>query len=175
MYEKSREERKKVKAETKKRIRIMSWILFILYLLLLIYFLFFSEWYGRKNWVEEDYRYNLILFKEMKRFWIYREQLGMKAVLLNLAGNVIGFLPFGFILPIICRKTRHFWLTGLLGLSVSLFAECLQLVWKVGSFDVDDLFLNTAGALIGYLLFAICDGIRRWYYEKKISISSASE
>ena len=152
-----------MKAETKKRIRIMSWILFILYLLLLIYFLFFSE------------RYNLILFKEMKRFWIYREQLGMKAVLLNLAGNVIGFLPFGFILPIICRKTRHFWLTGLLGFSVSLFAECLQLVWKVGSFDVDDLFLNTAGALIGYLLFAICDGIRRWYYEKKISISSASE
>jgi glycopeptide antibiotics resistance protein len=157
-----------VKAETKKRIRILSWVLFVLYLLLLMYFLFFSEWYGRKNWIEEDYRYNLVLFKEIRRFWIYREQLGMEAVLLNLAGNVVGFLPFGFILPIISRRMRHFWLTSLMGFLMSFFVECLQLIGKVGSFDVDDLLLNTAGALAGYILFAICNGIRRWYYEKKV-------
>ncbi len=157
-----------MKAETKKRIRVLSWILFVLYLILLMYFLFFSEWYGRKNWIEEDYRYNLVLFREIKRFWTYREQLGMEAVFLNLAGNVIGFLPFGFILPIISKRTRHFWLTGLLGFLMSFFVECLQLVGKVGCFDVDDMLLNTAGALFGYLLFAVCNGIRRWYYEKKV-------
>ncbi|MGI6012135.1 MAG: VanZ family protein [Ruminococcus sp.] len=157
-----------MKAETKKCIRILSWILFILYLILLMYFLFFSEWYGRKNWIEEDYRYNLVLFKEIGRFWTYREQLGMEAVLLNLVGNIIGFLPFGFILPVISKRTRRFWITGLLGFLMSLFVECLQLAGKVGCFDVDDLLLNTAGALSGYLFFLICNGIRRWYYEKKI-------
>ena len=31
--------------------------------------------------------------------------------------------------------------------------ELLQLVFKVGSFDVDDLFLNTIGGLLGYLVY----------------------
>ena len=100
-----------MKTKTKRRIRTAGWILFILYLILLLYFLFFSEWYGRKNWIEEDYRYNLILFKEIKRFWVYREQLGMQAVLLNLVGNVVGFLPFGFILPILSKKRPNLLLT----------------------------------------------------------------
>jgi glycopeptide antibiotics resistance protein len=157
-----------VKTKTKRRIRTAGWILFILYLLLLLYFLFFSEWYGRKNWIEEDYRYNLILFKEIKRFWVYREQLGMQAVLLNIVGNVAGFLPFGFILPILCRKRPNLLLTGVMGLLFSLSVETLQLAGKVGSFDVDDLLLNTAGAVLGYLLFTICNAIRRWKYGKAL-------
>ena len=27
--------------------------------------------------------------------------------------------------------------------------------------DVDDLFLNTVGCAVGYILFVICNGIRR--------------
>jgi len=42
--------------------------------------------------------------------------------------------------------------------------ETIQLVWKVGSFDVDDLILNTLGGVIGYLLFWICNKIRRKIY-----------
>ena len=36
---------------------------------------------------------------------------------------------------------------------LSLLVELLQLVFKVGSFDVDDLFLNTIGGLLGYLVY----------------------
>ena len=45
---------------------------------------------------ERQYRYNLIPFVEIRRFWVYRKQLGLMAVVTNLFGNVIGFLPFGY-------------------------------------------------------------------------------
>lgn len=56
--------------------RIFGKILFLLYIVFLIYFLFLAEWYGRTE-VTEEYRYNLELFKEIRRFLTYREQLGM--------------------------------------------------------------------------------------------------
>lgn len=157
-----------MKSETKKRIRLISWVLFVLYILLLIYLLFLSEDYGRKNFVLREYRYNLIPFQEICRFWIYRKKVGYFAAFLNLAGNVIGFLPFGFFLPIFGHRFRNGWLIGLLGLSLSLSVECIQLICKVGCFDVDDLILNTLGAVLGYVIFAVSNRIRRWLYEKKI-------
>ena len=95
-----------MKKETKHIIRTLGTILFILYVLALIYFLFFSEEYGRAAMEERQYRYNLIPFVEIRRFWVYRKQLGLMAVVTNLFGNVIGFLPFGFILPVILDKMR---------------------------------------------------------------------
>ena len=64
-----------------------GWIAFFLYLIALVYFLLFAEMFGRTN-TEKTYRYNLVLFKEIWRFWHYREILGTTAVLLNLVGNV---------------------------------------------------------------------------------------
>lgn len=157
-----------MKRETKRRIRVISWILFVLYILLLIYLLFLSEGYGRKDFAQREYRYNLIPFQEIKRFWIYRERVGYFASFLNLGGNVIGFLPFGFFLPVISYRFRSGWLTGILGFSLSLLVETVQLVCKVGCFDVDDLMLNTMGAVLGYVIFSICNLIRRWIYEKKV-------
>ena len=52
-------------------------------------------------------------------------------------------------------------MTVLYSFELSLLVELLQLVFKVGSFDVDDLFLNTVGCAVGYILFVICNGIRR--------------
>lgn len=154
--------------KTKKMIRIAGWILFIIYLLLLVYMLFLSEEYGRKNFVYQEYHYNLIPFQEIRRFWVHRSVVGTWASFLNLAGNVIGFVPFGFILPIIGKRMRSGWLVGILGFCLSLFVESVQLVCKVGCFDVDDLMLNTLGAVTGYILFAVCNALRRWIYEKKI-------
>mgnify|MGYP000125731709 CR=1 FL=1 len=75
--------------------RIFGKILFLLYIVFLIYFLFLAEWYGRTE-VTEEYRYNLELFKEIRRFLTYREQLGMFTVLANLLGNIMIFVLFGF-------------------------------------------------------------------------------
>lgn len=142
--------------------------MFLIYVLLLVYFLFFSEEYGRGLEAERSYHYNLIPFLEIRRFWNYREMLGKTAFYSNILGNMIGFLPFGFILPIIQPKMNHGGLIVLAGFLLSLGVEVIQLLAMVGSFDVDDLILNTTGALIGYLIFVICNQIRRHYYGKKI-------
>ena len=83
---------------------------------------------------------------------------------LNLAGNVIGFLPFGFIVPVMHKKMESFWKVSLLGFMFSLCVETIQLITKVGCFDVDDLILNTLGAMIGCGAFLICNKFRRWKY-----------
>ena len=54
-------------SKKRKRIRILGKILFILYVIFIIYFLLFSDWYGRTGEMRE-YHYNLVLFKEIKRF-----------------------------------------------------------------------------------------------------------
>ena len=123
----------KMKQETKARIRVVGRILFLVYLLALVYFLFFAEEYGRRNFFELDYRYNLVPFQEIRRFWIYREKVGFLAAFLNLAGNVIGFLPFGFIVPVMHKKMESFWKVSLLGFLFSLCVETIQLITKVGS------------------------------------------
>lgn len=130
-------------------------VLFLLYMLVLIYFLFFAESYGRIPYEKREYHYNLTPFQEIKRFWIYRKQLGYFAVVSNLLGNVVGFIPFGFMLPCISRRTRGFLLITLSGFNLSLCVECIQLVSRVGSFDVDDMILNTLGTAIGYVVFAV--------------------
>lgn len=152
-----------MKVHTAKRIRLAGRVLFILYMVALVYFLFFAEGYGRA-FDEREYCYNLVPFKEIQRFLTYREQLGFLAVFTNLAGNVMGFIPFGLILPVINKKQRSLFRITLLSFDFSLMVETIQLVFKVGSFDVDDLFLNTLGGFIGYLLFLVCNRIRRKYY-----------
>ena len=137
----------------------------MLYIIFIIYFLIFSDWYGRTGEMQE-YHYNLVLFKEIKRFWNYRDQVGLFAMFTNLFGNVIIFMPFGFFMPMASRYrscvSAVFYSFGL-----SLCVETFQLLTKVGSFDVDDLLLNTIGGLAGYVIFAVCAVIRRRYADKE--------
>lgn len=151
--------------EKKRVIRIAGRVLFVIYIAALFYLLLVSEGYGRGAFSEQDYRYNLEPFREIRRFWVHRETVGYLAAFLNIGGNVIGFMPFGFFLPVMHRRMKHFWLVTLLGFLTSLFAETFQLIFKVGCFDVDDLMLNTVGAASGYLFFLICDKLRRLKFE----------
>ena len=88
--------------------------------------------------------------------------------MINMIGNVAAFMPFGSFLPIISRRSKKWYNTVMFGFVFSLMLETLQLVFKVGSFDVDDLILNTAGAAAGYVLFAVCNYLRRRHYGEKI-------
>lgn len=146
----------------------LGWVLFIGYLVLLVYFLFFAESLGRTQ-IQNEYSYNLEFFKEIRRFWVYRRQLGVQAVVLNLFGNVAAFIPCGFFLPIISRRSRRWYNTVLLSFLFSLSVEIIQLVGKVGSFDVDDLLLNTLGGMLGFVVYRLVQTfrIRRRLHEKK--------
>ena len=148
-----------------KKFRIIGKILFILYILFIVYFLIFSDWYGRTGAMDE-YHYNLVLFREIKRFWNYREEVGLFAMFTNLFGNVIIFIPFGFFMPM-ASKYRSIFSAVFYSFGLSLCVETFQLITKVGSFDVDDLLLNTVGGLVGYLIFVLGEALRRRHVKKK--------
>ena len=149
----------------KKIFRAVGKVLFLLYVVFLIYFLFLAEWYGRTG-ISDEYRYNLELFREIKRFIIYREQLGAFAVFANLAGNILIFVPYGFFISVASRE-RGFFKTLFFSMGLSLCVEIIQLFTRVGSFDVDDILLNTIGGVLGYIIFLICNGIRRKHDVRK--------
>ena len=149
-----------MKAKKRKRFRILGKILFVLYIGFLLYFLIFSDWYGRTGEMRE-YHYNLVLFQEINRFWYHRDRLGWIAYA-NLFGNVLIFVPFGFFMPMASRY-RSLFLTLFYSFGLSFLVEAFQFVSRVWSFDVDDLLLNTIGGVLGYIIFVICNTIRRWH------------
>lgn len=69
----------------------------------------------------------------------------------NLAGNIIGFIPLGVILPLLSSKFVSFKKVTLATFGLSLIFELMQLIFRFGSFDVDDLILNTLGGTVGFL------------------------
>lgn len=73
----------------------------------------------------------------------------------NLLGNLLGFVPFGLLLPLAIPWFRHG--IKMLGAIILLSAgyETIQLLTGLGVADIDDILLNTAGAVLGYLLFCI--------------------
>ena len=144
---------------------IAGWLLFYSYIILLCYFLFFSEHYGR-DYIPEEYRYNLELFKEIKRFITYRQQLGFESFAVNILGNIMAFAPFGFFLPLLNKNYRKFFLITFFSFVFSLTVELMQLYLKVGIFDVDDMVLNTLGGILGYLAFVICNAFYKRIHSK---------
>jgi len=145
--------------------RVMVWILFLGYLTCLSYFLFFSERYGRTD-SSNGYRYNLVLFREIKRFFIYRKEVGLEGFLVNMVGNVAAFMPFGLCLPMISLKRRGFFSVLFWSFSLSLTIETIQLLYQIGSFDVDDILLNTIGGVLGYIGYRIMLSIYMVYRKR---------
>ncbi len=142
--------------KTDRKVRIFGRIFFVLYMILALYFMFFSETLDR-TMVSDEYRYNLTLFKEINRFWNMRYTYGWDVTIVNLLGNVVCFMPFGFLLPTVSRKKifKNFLSVTFMAMLFSLGIETVQLLMKVGAFDVDDIFLNTVGGLVGYIFMKL--------------------
>ncbi|MBQ4057517.1 MAG: VanZ family protein [Lachnospiraceae bacterium] len=139
-------------------IRALSRIAFVIYMIVLVYFLLLSDGFGRTV-QRDEYQFNLIPFVEIMRFVTYREYLGFYNVMINLVGNVVAFIPFGALIRwVINRSVRWYHVMGYTFL-FSLSVELLQLIAKVGAFDVDDLILNTFGGLLGFFVYCIL----RWF------------
>ncbi len=141
-----------MKEKNKRLIILIGWIIFYIYILLLSYFLFFSERYGRDLITQQ---YNLQLFKEIKRFIRYRGQIGIEGFVVNIFGNVLAFVPYGFLLPMLNRTCRRFYAIAILSVVTSLIIETSQLLLMVGVFDVDDILMNSMGGILGFFVFKI--------------------
>ena len=74
---------------------------------------------------------------------------------INLLGNVVLLVPIGFLFPL--AFVKYNWSRILL---LSVFSgtaiELLQLILKVGIFDIDDVILNSLGVVVGFILFLLC-------------------
>ena len=75
--------------------------------------------------------------------------------MLNIVGNIAAFVPFGASLPVINKKHKGFLSVFLIGVLFTASIETAQLIMRVGSFDVDDMILNTTGVVIGFVLCKI--------------------
>ena len=73
----------------------------------------------------------------------------------NIILNILLFVPFGFLLPFVSKYFKTFWKTYLAGLGFTLVIETVQFLLKKGIFEVDDIFNNFLGAVIGYGCYRI--------------------
>ncbi len=131
-------------------------LLFIIYILLLYELLTRAE----LNTVRG---YNLVPFSEM-----FRYEIGSTSFYLNVVGNIVIFIPFGYLISTYIKPKR---ILSILIVSVisSATVEFVQLC--IGrSFDVDDIILNSLGAIIGFLIYIGLGAIKNIYQEylKKI-------
>jgi glycopeptide antibiotics resistance protein len=98
--------------------------------------------------------YNLKPFKTIVNYMNHIGYLGFDILLYNLAGNVVAFMPLGFLLPLAFKRFKAM-KTFVAAFSFILIAEVLQLVSRRGVFDVDDLILNMLGSIIGYVVYKL--------------------
>ncbi len=70
----------------------------------------------------------------------------------NILGNIILFMPLGFILVLKFKILNNMMSVVLVGVLSSTLIEVSQLLLPNRAFDIDDIILNTLGTMIGFLL-----------------------
>ena len=127
-------------------------ILIIPYSVLLLYFMFLG--FGR-----EVMSINIVRLKPLSSTIHFVENtLFLKDILINIIGNFVMFLPFGF-LAWVFPKFYDFKTLILSFLFVLIIVEALQYFTRLGVFDVDDIILNSIGMSIGFLLMNFLERI----------------
>ncbi len=130
--------------------KIIWSILFVLYLALLVYLTMYSRYYGR------GYDHRSMNFVPLRTITQYlNANINRNIIVTNLLGNIAAFMPMGFLLPLVSKKFNGFFKTVLLSAGFSFVIETVQYILAVGAADIDDLILNTAGAIIGFLIFLL--------------------
>ena len=119
------------------RIFILPYIIFLLYLM----FIGFGREQHEANIVRLLPLVSTILFVQNTTSW--------ESIIINLLGNIIMFIPFGFLGWL---NAKYFSFKKLIVdfLSVLIIVEVLQYLTRLGVFDIDDLALNSLGVWIGF-------------------------
>lgn len=132
--------------------RILLITLFAAYLLILFRLTIF-----RSHSYHTEMSVNLSLFTDLVA--TYHEN-GIWMVIYLVVGNIVWFVPFGFMLPAIWQKLKSYH-TIPLGFLLSLIIETSQLALSKGMFEIDDLVLNTLGTALGCLIYKIYRDFRK--------------
>ncbi len=73
--------------------------------------------------------------------------------IVNLVGNLVMFIPAGYLLPRIFRRYQKFWRFLLCCVLSIALIEIIQLFTLLGSLDVDDFILNLLGMTVGFIVW----------------------
>ena len=138
--------KKKLTAEEEKQ-RNIRWIraLFLVYLLIVIKLIIFKYPMDQLRAIAATWRKDVILegldtanFTPFKTIRMYIDYAYMLNSFENLVGNILVFVPFGFLLPYVWKKAGSFWVMLLNAVIFVLGIEVFQLFSAFGAFDVDD-------------------------------------
>ena len=114
------------------------------------YFILFREiaahgwWHRVLHRVQTKERINLQPFLMFKQFQLASTQV---------IGNLVMLLPLGIYIPLLFPGLSGFFRVFIICLFVSISIELMQLITSVRSTDIDDVILNTSGAVVGYILY----------------------
>ncbi len=124
--------------------KIFSWFAFFLNFILIIYLTFLTR-------TEITGTPDFHLFRSYREAWNSFSIRNWQLVIFN----IIVFLPLGTLLPIIVTRLRKAYKVVGLGFFFSLFIELTQKFTHKGLCELDDLFNNTLGVLLGYCIFRL--------------------
>lgn len=99
--------------------------------------------YGGRAW-----NVSFHLFRAWREAWNNFSVTAWLNVLLNIAM----FVPLGVLLPLVWKRCRKWYVMLAAGFGLSLWIELVQFFTGRGILDVDDLFTNTLGAMLGFFL-----------------------
>jgi glycopeptide antibiotics resistance protein len=127
-------------------------ITLIVYIAALLYIVFLEptrtngEHYGTPRWIPLKSTYDFIVEAgHSVKSWFF--------FLLNLLGNIILFMPFGFLGDALSGTPANKFRVIITAFFFSLSIEVLQLVFRIGVYDSDDILLNTLGAYVGLCVY----------------------
>jgi glycopeptide antibiotics resistance protein len=141
-----------------KAIRTTIILMFVFYSICLLNLLFFKDRnvlfpVAVMHGLSIDYWINLVPFETIMKYLNGGGNYGRYAPLINIFGNLAAFAPMGFFLPVLFKKCRKFAFYFITIMIMILAVESIQLFFRIGFFDVDDIILNSAGAFFIWFVF----------------------
>lgn len=156
-------------------LRKLAWIGFVLYSFVVVWKLLIQRMINRilsymngfgqsqyvysNNWMNDQISFfdfsawesnvNFIPFKTTI-FYLKAEHVNTDIAVNNLMGNLILLLPLGLLLPLLFKRCQK--LTSIVAISfvTSTSIEVIQFILQIGMADIDDIILNTLGAIMGF-------------------------
>ncbi|GEO24989.1 hypothetical protein AAC03nite_07740 [Alicyclobacillus acidoterrestris] len=114
--------------------------------------------------------HNGVLFHTIQRYFVDFHDYGFYVTFSVLGGDILLYLPLGLFLPLVYAEFRRVLPSLALIFIVSVFMQLIQGFFQLGRFDVDAIFLNCIGGMMGYGCYRlIAYAVRR--YKRRLTSS----
>ena len=154
------------------RLKSVLKVLFVVYILVVIKVIIFKYPIEQLRAIAATWQKSVILeglgtanfvpFRTIKMYIVYAHKLNSVE---NLAGNILVFVPLGFLLPLVMDGMQSFAAVFVNAFTFVLGIEVFQLFSAFGAFDVDDILLNCLGAALGFGFYKILE--KRGFFRKQ--------